>query len=323
MITNQHNTLILTEPQDPDRNPAEVYVASLGGIHSTGGSTQAQSLRVVAQAIGIEPTQMNWGALRYQHTAAIRAKIAEHYSINTTNKILSALRQVLKHAWRLGQISTDDYQRAIDIQNVKGETLPAGRELSKGELLALMHACASDPSHIAGTRDAAIIGMLYVGQLRVHEACKMQFHWQGTRTFNPETRALIVEGKRAKTAIVYLTGGAGDALSDWIVIRGAQPGSMIYEIRKGGAIQQKGISRQGVDGMLEKRGEQAGILAFSAHDLRRSGITHMLDAGADEITVSKYARHKNINTTSKYDKRGERAKIEASNKLHLPYQGRN
>ena len=57
--------LILTEPQPVDRNPAAVYIAALGGFKSTGGRTQAQALRVIAQALGTDPERLAWGNLLY------------------------------------------------------------------------------------------------------------------------------------------------------------------------------------------------------------------------------------------------------------------
>jgi len=48
---------------------------------------------------------------------------------------------VLRDAWRLGYMSAEDYQRAIDIANIKGEAIPAGRELSQDELMALVQTC--------------------------------------------------------------------------------------------------------------------------------------------------------------------------------------
>lgn len=59
--------------------------------------------------------------------------MAEQFAPATTNKALSAVRGVLKAAWRLGLIDTDAYQRATDVDGVRGSRLPAGRALGSGE----------------------------------------------------------------------------------------------------------------------------------------------------------------------------------------------
>lgn len=60
-------------------------------------NTMANMLQTDADALSI-----NWAALRFQHTAAVRSRLAEDASAATANKMLSALRGVLKAAWRLG-----------------------------------------------------------------------------------------------------------------------------------------------------------------------------------------------------------------------------
>ena len=99
--------------------------------------------------------QVQLGRLRFQHTAVIRPKLAELYSAATANKMIAALRGCLRATWRLGQMSSDDYQRAIDIDRIEGDTLPAGRALTTGEIAALLDACVKDQS-VAGIRDAAM-----------------------------------------------------------------------------------------------------------------------------------------------------------------------
>jgi integrase/recombinase XerD len=312
--------LILSEPMPADQNPAAVYIASLGGIRSTGGRTQAQALRVIAQAMGTDPERLAWGNLRYQHTAAIRARLAASYSPASANKMLSALRQVLKHARRLGQIEGADYDNAIDLDPVTGETLPAGRELSTGEILALMTVCQKDKNTHAGTRDAAIIGIMYAAGLRRDEVIKLD-----VEDYEPETGKLIVKGKRSKQRSAYILNGAGQAVNDWLQIRTTQPGPLFISIRKNGNMQKGGnmeysrMTSQAIYNMLAKRAEQAGIKNFSPHDMRRTFISHLLDAGADISTVSKMAGHANVQTTARYDRRPEEAKRKAASLLHVPY----
>ena len=54
------------------------------------------------------------------------------------------------------------------------------------------------------------------------------------------------------------------------------------------------------------------------HDLRRSTVTHLLDAGVDVFTVQRLAGHADAATTARYDRRGEKAKRRAVWKLTVP-----
>ena len=103
------NDLIILEALPLDQRPAAVYVAGLA--HGSRRTMRAALDKIAGMLItGADALTINWAALRFQHTAAIRSKLAEQYSAATANKMLSALRGVLKAAWRLGQMSSDDYQ---------------------------------------------------------------------------------------------------------------------------------------------------------------------------------------------------------------------
>lgn len=315
------NTLILSETQELtltstlpiDQNPAAVYLSNL---RENGRRTQKQALDMIAGMLTGDANCLycNWGKLRYQHTAAIRSRLSETYKAATVNKFLSALRGVLKQALLLKQIPAEDYQMAIMVKNVESETLPAGRELSNGEILALMQACENDSSS-AGVRDAAIIAVMYSCGLRREEVVNIEY-------YDPETGKLIVHGKRNKDRTVYLTNGAQRALADWLNIRRKEVGKIFWPINKSGKLINRNLTTQAIYNLLHKRAEEAGVGSFSPHDLRRTFVSDLLDAGADISTVSKIAGHANVQTTARYDRRPEEAKKKASELLHVPYRGR-
>ena len=307
------NELILSQTQPLDQNAAAVYVASLPA--ETGQRTQAQALRVIASALGTDVNLLNWGALRDQHTAVIRAKIARAYSPATANKMLSALRQTLKQSWLLGQMTAEEYNRAIQLEPITGETRPVGRELSQGEILALMNACQADATP-AGTRDAAVIGMMYAAGLRRAEIVSLTME-----SIDMETGALVLTGKRNKQRTAYITNGALDALRDWLVIRGSTAGALFVSINRGGKLDtSKPMTSQAIYNLLAKRAAEANVKEFSPHDMRRTFVSDLLDKGADIAIVSKMAGHANVQTTARYDRRPEEATKKAASLLHVPYK---
>jgi site-specific recombinase XerD len=102
--------------------------------------------------------------------------------------------------------------------------------------------------------------------------------------------------------------------------RGIRP-PLFLPVDKGGTIHRRRMTDQAVLVVLRKRAGQAGVSAFSPHDLRRTFISDLLDCGADLATVQRLAGHSNVSTTARYDRRGEKAKKKAAELLHVPYAG--
>jgi site-specific recombinase XerD len=314
--------LLSSRPRPADQHPALVYLASLA-IRSR--RTMSGDLNTIAQVLTsgrCDLISLEWSMLRYSHCAAVRAALAEKYAHSTANRMLSALRGVLKAAWRLGQLATEEYHRAVDLQPVRGETLPRGRALTAGELRALFGICGDGKN--AGIRDQALLGVLYGCGLRRAEAVALDvgdYYKEGS-----ELR--IRSGKGNKQRAVYLPPGAKIALEKWIWLRGEsvgheEDGPLFLPVLKGkdavgGRIVLRRLTDQSVMDILLRRAKQAGLKKTSPHDFRRTFISDLLDAGADIATVQKMAGHSSVSTTARYDRRGEVAKQKAASLLHVP-----
>lgn len=292
-----------------ETNPAAVYISSLspGSRRTMRGALN--KIAHIAAGDGIDALSFPWHQLRYEHTAAIRAELASHYAHTTTNKKLSALRGVLRAAWRLGLMTADEYQTAAAVRNVTGHTLPAGRMLIRDELAALLTSCDKTTN---GRRDRAILTVLYICGLRRAEVVNLDLS-----DYDVAVASFTVRGKRNKQRSVPLADAAKPALEGWLKVRGVNPGPLFLSVgnrNRGGR-----LSTQAIYQIVQLRANLAGITAVSPHDMRRTFVSTLLDAeGVDIVTVQKLAGHSNIQTTARYDRRGEQAKRSAVEQLQLP-----
>lgn len=173
--------------------------------------------------------------------------------------------EVLEEAWKLGQMSAEDYHRAIAIERKTGQRLLKGRALSIGEVQTLFDVCAQDKS-VKGSRDAALIAVLYGAGLRRSEVVTMNL-----ADWNPNDNCLTVRsGKRDKDRTTYLDDGAAAALADWLIWRGDEPGALFYPTRKGGKLEARQMTDQAVLDILQQRGRRQTLhrshhMTFGAH----------------------------------------------------------
>ncbi len=255
-----------------------------------------------------------WSSLRYQHTQAIYTHLLETRAPATANEMIAAVGRVLKEAWKLGQLSAEDYHRAIAIEQRTGQRLLKGRVLSALEVGAILNVCCQDDC-VKGYRDAALIAVLYGAGVRRTEDVALELE-----DWNSIDYCLTVRrGKGDKDRTTYLDDGAAAALLDWLALRGEHKGTIFHPLRKGGKIEMRSLSAQAVLDIIHERGNQAQIASFSPHDFRRTFISNLLDAGADISTVQKLAGHASPVTSAQYDRRGEAAKRKAVSLLHTPY----
>jgi integrase/recombinase XerD len=300
-----------------DRHPVAVYLARLA---PSSRRTMRAALNSIAGLLSddrCDAWSLAWEKLRYRHTTAVRALLADgRYAPSTANRHLAALRGVLKECWRLGYVTAEDFQRAADLEPVRGSRLPRGRALQPGEVRALFAACEDDDREKSAmaARDAAILALLYGSGLRRAEAVGLDI-----ADYDRDGGTLKVRGKGNKERLAHLGDASQAALEAWLSVRGFWAGALFVSINKGGKLGTGGMSGQAMLYIAKRRTVQASVAAFSPHDLRRTFIGDLLDAGADLSTVQQLAGHAQIQTTARYDRRGEATKKRAAKLLHVPY----
>lgn len=292
--------------QDPESSfgevsPAGAYLATLA---PRSAETQAAALNALAAWLGAAgPDACPWHTLGWHQVATLRQQLASRYAPATANRILAALRGVLLASRRMGLLSADEYLRLIDVRPVRGSTTPRGRMLEQAELGALFRACAADVSP-RGRRDAALLAVGVAGGLRRAELGALdQADVAGDGAIK------VRRGKGAKDRVVYLAGDALSLLRLWQQSRAGAGGAALFVAigRTGRVLPDRRLTPAAVRYILLRRCDQAGITPATPHDLRRTAISRLLDAGVDLATAARVAGHANVQTTAGYDRRGERA----------------
>jgi site-specific recombinase XerD len=134
--------------------------------------------------------------------------------------------------------------------------------------------------------------------------------------YDARTGLLTIQlGKGNKQRRVHLNTKSRQVLRQWLFVRGIKPGSLFNPITKTGNILSKGLSSQSVYDIIKQRSEQAGIDRVRPHDLRRTFVTQLLDAGVDINTTRQLVGHTDIQTTARYDCRDLKTQKRAVKRL--------
>lgn len=296
-------------PAQADRDPVAVYLARLGTDKSR--RTMQRALDTVAAFLGApNPHRIPWGALRYQHAAALRSRLAERLAPATVNKVLAALRGVARETMRLGDLDAAEYTKIADVEGLRGSRLPAGRHVEGPELVSLFSAC--NRATPLGARDAALLAVLRVAGLRRAELAALDLG-----DLDRSTWTIRVVGKGNKERLAYVA-QARPELETWLAVRGEAPGPLFCAVSKARRPTGKRMGESSIAYVIGRVSARAGVLRSSPHDWRRTFVGDLLDAGADLATVQRLAGHAQVTTTQRYDRRGERAAAKAAALLSIP-----
>lgn len=222
----------------------------------------------------------------------------EGYAPRTAARRRAALRQFFRFLVLDGR-RADDPSAALDMPRL-GRPLP--KLLSEAEIDALLAAAATRPEPGA-TRLRLIIELLYGLGLRVSELCHLPLAPFRPRGAAPPPDMVTVRGKGQKDRLVPLTPAAQAALAAYLPLRPqflTEKQTSPYLFPEPGRA--KPIDRTWVTMTLKGLAAAAGIdpKRVSAHVLRHSFATHLVEGEADLRSVQTLLGHADIATTQIY-----------------------
>lgn len=233
--------------------------------------------------------------------------LKKHYEPATANRILTAVKGVLKQCRRLRLMDADTLADITDAKPIKNDAEIAGRYLERDVRERLAAACGTDE---IGLRNRAILATLYATGARRDEISKLDVeHW------NRRDGRLQLHGKGDKRRIIPVSDELAAILAEFC---GDRTGPIFCRANRNRELMpQNRITGAGIFSLIDQLAKDAGVGAVTPHDFRRTFVSDLIDLGVDMKTISDLVGHADVNTTSGYSRLGERVAREAVAKLVL------
>ena len=315
---------------DDARSPVPTGVHRSVALAVARGSEKTAKLRLERLARAVMATgqvdspevvwSTDWSALPSAAYEALDRSIGATWGApSTRNAMRDSVRAVVRACRDAGLMTHDRATVALSALRPekigRDEEKQARGHLSAETVRAAFAAMADDGSPTA-RRDAALIALLVGAGLRREEATALDL-----ADLDAARETLVVTGKGAVVRSVPLAPGVRRAIVAWLEVRCDEPGPLLTPMSKTvPRVAETGrrLSVNAVAAAVKRRfaGEDETV---RPHDLRRTFVGDLLDAGADLSSVSKIVGHTSPSTTAGYDRRGIEARRAAVEKLSVPF----
>lgn len=209
---------------------------------------------------------------------------------SSVGRYLSSVRGLYRYLIEKGEIEDDPTAHLRSPR--KWKNLP--KYLTVDEVEQLLKAPSADTP--LGSRDTAMLQLLYATGLRVSELIKVR-----TAELDAKLGVVHTMGKGEKARLVPVGRAALEAIEDYqsrhrASILGKATSEYLFVTARGTA-----MTRQGFWKLVRRYGLATGIgKSISPHVMRHSFATHLLERGADLRSVQLMLGHADISTTEIY-----------------------
>ncbi|MCE9591310.1 MAG: site-specific integrase [Planctomycetes bacterium] len=282
-----------TDYADP-RTPSPV-AEYLDGLGEGSKRTMRQSLSSIAALVvgqeEIDPHCFRWEKLTAVETGMIHMRLATEFKPATANKMLSALRGVLRVAHRMGLMDNNHFRganadlRPIPPHAAEKPTTPPP-PITPVQVKQLLDACAKVPGP-SGRRDAALLVVFLCTGLRRAEAATLDL-----ADYKPPAGTLLIRGETPeKVRTVTLRGPARAAMKDWVQARGAKPGPLFLPVGRGDIVRHRRMTDQAVYDIFNRITTRGRLRHITTRDVRRAYVVSLIHAGKTPDQVKALTGH--------------------------------
>ncbi|MCF8063536.1 MAG: site-specific tyrosine recombinase XerD [Deltaproteobacteria bacterium] len=242
-----------------------------------------------------------------EEISAYMGSLRGRLSVRSAARGLSAIRMFYRFLVTEGLVPTSP-ARLVESPKLP-RRLP--EILSPAEVDRLLE--QPDPGTPSGSRDRAMLELLYATGLRVSELTGLR-----VRDVNLEAGFVRLIGKGSKERIVPMGDKAKEAVQAFIAggrneLLGKRSSSHLFVNRTG-----RPLTRQGFWKLIKRYGRTAGIKrSITPHGLRHAFASHLLEGGADLRSVQIMLGHEDISTTQIYT-HVTRERLKRIHEMHHP-----
>ena len=206
--------------------------------------------------------------------------------VSSRARKVATIRSFYKYLVSKAKLLDENPIQELDSPKIR-QTLP--RYLTLDESIQLLESIDGDNAE----RDFCIITLFLNCGVRISELV-------GLNLSDIRDDRMRVLGKGNKERTVYLNAACQNAIDDWLEIRaqfGAADPYALFITRR-----HTRVTKAGVHKMLKTRFAAAGLDSskYSAHKLRHTAATLMLQNGVDVRTLQEVLGHEHLNTTQIY-----------------------
>ncbi|MGJ0846567.1 tyrosine-type recombinase/integrase [Tissierella praeacuta] len=229
----------------------------------------------------------------------ISPKTNKNFSEATMNRKLQLVKYLYKYLYRT-RVITENPAEFLELPKIP-ERLPESLTLKEAKKLVKM--IDREKDEYLRIRDKAIILILLNHGLRINEVANLKIS-------NVKENKLKFIGKGNKERSITLTHEVALAINNYLEMRPNIASEYIFISKKN-----RPINKRTLQFMVEKYFKMAGLKG-TAHFLRHSAASLMLEQGVDPRTIQILLGHSDIKTTEIYMNVSDKKKDDAAEKMN-------